>query len=120
MGHAGEDLVGVGVGVLNNVGGEHGDGASQCTGLGAFELGGTGEHAVHQVGTGGEHSTVEVGSDVVNALGDDGQRCLDNGAGLFGEHRCVPSSCNSHPWEPEASRAGVDDGHEVYRGSLRW
>ena len=91
--NAGEDLIGVGVRILNDVGGEHGDGACQCLGLGTFELGGAGEHAVHQVGASGEHSTVEVGGDVVNALSNNGQRCLNNGAGLFGEHRCVPSSC---------------------------
>ena len=91
--NAGEDLVRVGVRVLDNVGSEYCDGASQCARLSAFKLGGAGEHTVHQVGAGGEHSTVEVGGDVVNALSNDGQRCLNNGAGLLGEHRCVPSSC---------------------------
>ena len=78
--------------MLDNVGGKHGDGAGQCAGLGALELGGAGEHAVHQVGASGEHSTVEVGGDVVDALSNDGQRCLNNGAGLLGEH-VLPSSC---------------------------
>ena len=118
--NAREDLVGVGVRVLDNVGGKHGDGAGQCAGLGALELGGAGEHAVHQVGAGGEHSTVEVGSDVVNALGDDGQGRLDNRAGLFGEHRCMPSSCNGHPRDPEALRADVGGDPEVPRRSPRW
>ena len=90
--NAGEDLVGVGVRVLDDVGSEHGDGACQRLGLGTFELGGAGEHAVHQVGAGGEHSTVEVGGDVVDARSNDGQRCLNDGAGLLGEH-VLPSSC---------------------------
>ena len=70
--YAGEDLVGVGVRVLDDIGSEHSDGASQCLGLGSFELRGAGEHAVHQVGASGEHSTVEVGGDVVDALSNDG------------------------------------------------
>ena len=90
--NAGEDFVGVGVRVLNDVGSEHSDGACKCAGLGAFELRGTGEHAVHQVGAGSKHSTVEVGGNVVDALSDNGQRCLNNGAGLLREH-VMPSSC---------------------------
>ena len=78
--------------MLDNVGSEYCDGASQCARLSAFKLGGAGEHAVHQVGAGGEHSTVEVGGDVVDALSDNGQRCLNNGAGLLREH-VMPSSC---------------------------
>ena len=112
--NAGEDLVGVGVRVLDDVGGEHGDGACQRLGLGAFELGGAGEHAVHQVGASGEHSTVEVGGDVVNALSNNGQRCLNNGAGLFGEHRCVPSSCVVTAAVEVAPRCGWG----VHSGSL--
>ena len=78
--------------MLDNIGSEYCDGASQCAGLGAFELRGAGEHAVHQVGAGSKHSTVEVGGDVVDALSDNGQRCLNNGAGLLREH-VMPSSC---------------------------
>ena len=41
-------------------------------------------------------------------------------AGLFGEHRCMPSSCNGHPRDPEAlqadvggGRRGAPEGHPV-------
>ena len=80
MRHAGKHLVRVGIGVLHNVGSEDRDGPSKRLRLGAFELRRPREEPVHQVGTGGEHTLVEVWCNVPDTLCDNRQGCLNNRA----------------------------------------
>ena len=80
MRHTGKHLVRVGIGVLHNVGSEDRDGPSKRLRLGAFELRRPREEPVHQVGTGGEHTLVEVWCNVPDTPCNNRQGCLDNRA----------------------------------------
>ena len=80
MRHTGKHLVRVGIGMLHNVGGEDRDGPSKRLRLGAFELRRPGKEAIHQVGTGGKHTLVEVWCNVPDTLCNNRQGCLDNRA----------------------------------------
>ena len=79
MRHAGKYLIGVGIGMLHNVGGKNRNRPGKCFRLGALKLRRTGEQAVHQIGSGSEHPLVEVRGNVTDTVGDNGQCCLNNG-----------------------------------------
>ena len=86
VGDAGQDGLGQGARVLEQVHRELHDRAGEGLGLLAVALVGAGEDAVEELGVGLEHVGVEQGRDLRHVLGDDGGGGLDDGAGLLGQH----------------------------------
>ncbi|CVN70088.1 Uncharacterised protein [Streptococcus pneumoniae] len=86
VGDAGQDGLGQGARVLEQVHRELHDRAGEGLGLLAVALVGAGEDAVEELGVGLEHVGVKQGRDLRHVLGDDGGGGLDDGVGLLGQH----------------------------------